>query len=84
MMRSGLLLLFLAAAGCTGSAADHETLGDRAYVSRQFSDALIEYRLAIKQRPSAKLRAKAGAAALHVGDLGEAAAQYAALAKESP
>src|SRR5262245_49454404 len=68
---------------CGGAAADHEALGDRAYVSRQFNDALIEYRLAIKQHSSPKLRAKAGAAALHVGDLGEAASQYVALAKES-
>ena len=83
--RRGWLLAWGVSAlvACGGAAADHEALGDRAYVSRQFSDALIEYRLAIKQRSTPKLRAKAGAAALHVGDLGEAAAQYVALAKES-
>lgn len=52
-------------------------------MNRQFSDALVEYRLAIKQRSSGRLRAKAGAAALHVADYAEAVSQYAALAKES-
>ena len=79
-----LLACCLLAWGCGGAAADHERLGDRAYVGRQFSDALVEYRLAIKQRSSTTLRAKAGAAALRVGDLGEAALQYVAMAREGP
>jgi len=73
----------MTSSGCGGAAADHEKLGDRAYVNRQFGDALIEYRLAIKDRANAKLRAKAGAAALHVGDLTAAAEEYLALAKGS-
>jgi len=73
----------LVVAACGGSAADHETLGDRDYVGRQFSDALVEYRIAIKQHPTARLRSKAGAAALHVGDLGEAVSQYVALVTEA-
>jgi len=68
---------------CGGSGADHESLGDRDYVSRQFGDALVEYRIAIKQHSTARLRAKAGTAALHVGDLGEAAAQFVALVKDA-
>src|SRR5260370_5034160 len=48
---------------CGGSAADHESLGDRDYVSRQFGDALVEYRIAIKQHSTARLRAKAGTGA---------------------
>ncbi len=73
-----------ALAACAGAAANHETLGDRAYVLRQFTDALVEYRLAVKQRPgTARLHAKAGAAALHVGDLTTAAAEYVALARAS-
>ena len=71
-------------AACGGAAANHETLGDRAYLNRQFGDALVEYRLAVKQRPgTARLHAKAGAAALHVGDLTTAAAEYVALAGTS-
>lgn len=69
-------------AGCAGAAADHEKLGDRAYAERHFADALVEYRLALKQGPTAGLRAKAGAAALHAGDLVAAAEEYRALAEE--
>lgn len=70
--------------GCGGAVADHETLGDRAYAERRFGDAMVEYRLALAQRaPSARLRAKAGAAALHVGDLTGAAQEYRALAGEA-
>ena len=78
-----LLAAALAGWGCGSSAADHEALGDRAYVGRQFGDALVEYRIAIKQHSTARLRAKAGSAALHVGDLGEAAAQYVALVHDA-
>jgi len=67
---------------CGGAAANHEELGDRAYATRHFSDAVVEYRLALKQKPSADLRAKAAAAALRAGDLGTAAEQYRALARE--
>ena len=80
---SGLsALLFLVLAGCAGSAADHESLGDRAYAEGHFADALVEYRLALKQGSNAQLRAKAGAAALHGGDLVVAAEEYRALAEE--
>lgn len=69
--------------GCLGAAADHEVLGDRAYASRRFSDALAEYRLALFQRAAAPdLRAKAGAAALHAGDLVAGVEEYLALAAE--
>jgi tetratricopeptide (TPR) repeat protein len=77
----GVLLL----SACSGAAADHETLGDRAYLNRQFPDAFVEYRLALKQRPAnGRLHAKAGAAALHVGDLAGAAGEYVALGQASP
>jgi hypothetical protein len=77
-------LAALVVVGCGGSAANHETLGDRAYLNRQFSDALVEYRLATKQRPgTARLHSKAGAAALRVGDLMAAAGEYVALAGSS-
>lgn len=75
-----LAVLWLAA--CGGAAADHEALGDRAYGDRHFADALAEYRLAIRLQPSAALRAKAGAAALHAGDFVAAVDEYRALAQE--
>ena len=78
--RAAAVILLLA--GCAGAAADHETLGDRAYAERHFADALVEYRLALKQGLTAQLRAKAGAAALHAGDLVAAAEEYRALAEE--
>lgn len=69
--------------GCGGAAANHETLGDRAFAERRYGDALVEYRLAlVRQAPDASLRAKAGAAALEVGDLLAAAEEYVALAEE--
>jgi len=73
----------LLVAACTGGAADHEKLGDRAYVAGAWGDALTEYRLAVLQTPApnARLRAKGGAAALHVGDLRSAAEEYLALAR---
>jgi tetratricopeptide (TPR) repeat protein len=80
--RLGLAVLLVGAA-CSGRAADHEKLGDRAYVAGAWGDALTEYRLALLQvqTPSARLRAKAGAAAFHVGDLSDAAEEYLALAR---
>lgn len=64
---------------------DHERLGDRRYAERSFTDALAEYRLALRQRaPSAELRAKFAAAALRVGSLGEAVGAYRDLAKSDP
>ena len=82
------LLVVAALAGaagtsCARSAADHESLGDRAYVAGSHGAALTEYRLAILQSegPAAGLRAKAAAAALHAGDLVGAAQEYALLAR---
>jgi tetratricopeptide (TPR) repeat protein len=73
----------LTCGACLGAAADHEVLGDRAYASRRFSDALAEYRLALVQRaPDPNLRAKAGAAALRASDLSAAVVEYVALADE--
>jgi tetratricopeptide (TPR) repeat protein len=76
-------ICLLVAAACGGRAADHEKLGDRAYDAEAWGDALTEYRLALLQvqAPSARLRAKAGAAAFHVGDLRAAAEEYLALAR---
>lgn len=76
--------LAAAAAACARSGADHETLGDRAYVELDFASALVEYRLALRREaPDPDLRAKAGLAALKAGDLPAAAEEYRALAAES-
>lgn len=73
----------LVAAGCVGAAAEHERLADRAYAERRYSEALVEYRLALVNRaPEAGLRAKAGAAALRAGELEAAAQEYVALGRE--
>jgi tetratricopeptide (TPR) repeat protein len=70
-------------AACGSSAADHETLGDRAYAARQFGDALVEYRLALRQGSvDPTLRAKAAMAALKAGDLEAAVEEYRKLAEE--
>jgi tetratricopeptide (TPR) repeat protein len=70
-------------AGCVGAAAQHERLADEAYAERRYGDALVEYRLAMSAGDgSADLRAKAGAAALHAGELTAAAQEYVALGTE--
>ncbi len=71
------------AGACVGAAAEHEKLGDRAYVDGRFADALVEYRLALVQAaPSPMLRSKAAAAALEAEELTAAAEEYVALAEE--
>lgn len=68
---------------CTRTAANHEDLGDRAYASGGYRDALAEYQLGLKADPgSGSLHAKAAAAALHLGDHALAVAEYRALAAE--
>jgi tetratricopeptide (TPR) repeat protein len=83
-VRPGLVALAgLMGAACLGSAADHEELGDRAYVGGAYAAALTEYRLGLRQQtgPHGRLRAKAAAAALHAGDREGAAREYVALAR---
>lgn len=68
---------------CTRTAANHEDLGDRAYASGGYRDALAEYQLGLKADPgSAALHAKAAAAAWHIGDHALAIAEYRSLADE--
>jgi tetratricopeptide (TPR) repeat protein len=75
--------LVVLAIGCGQSAADHEILGDRAYVAEAFGEALTEYRLALLQGEgsTARVRSKAAAAARRAGDLVGAAQEYALLAR---
>jgi hypothetical protein len=82
--RLGWSAIAVLAAACVAG-PDHERLGDRRYADRSFTDALAEYRLALRQHaPSPELRAKFAAAALHVGALQEAVGAYRALAGAEP
>ncbi|MCH7489549.1 MAG: hypothetical protein IID05_02535, partial [Gemmatimonadetes bacterium] len=49
MTKRKLSALGAVLAACTGAAADHETLGDRAYVDHSYGDALVEFQLALRQ-----------------------------------
>ncbi len=85
-MRSRLArwaLLLLPVAGC-GRAGDHERLGDEAYGQSRYAQALAEYRQVLAQDPDPRVWAKAGAAALHTGDLEVASDAYLRLAAEDP
>lgn len=79
----GLVAGVLAVMACGRTAADHEALGDRAYVAGNHVEALTEYRLALLQGQgsSGRLRAKAAAAAHAAGDLLAAVQEYGLLAR---
>lgn len=71
-------------AACSGR-NEHEKMGDRRYAERAWSDALAEYRLAVRLgRPSPELRAKRASAAMRAGALEEAAQSYRELAQAEP
>ncbi|MCH7716211.1 MAG: tetratricopeptide repeat protein [Gemmatimonadetes bacterium] len=83
MTKRELSALGAVLAACTGAAADHETLGDRAYVDHSYGDALVEFQLALRQDGADPvLMHKAAMAALNSRDLGEAVVQFRALAEE--
>jgi len=82
-VRPVLLVGVVLGLACQPSAADHEELGDRAYAAGAYRDALAEYQLGLKVHAgSADLNAKAGAAALHVGDYATAVNAYVALGED--
>jgi tetratricopeptide (TPR) repeat protein len=83
-VRAGLLVVVAGLAGCLGSAADHERLGDAAYGRQSFEEALAEYRAALKTAPSADLEAKLGQTAIHTNNFRDAAQSYRTLALEDP
>ena len=86
MKKTDLMLVFAAGlAACTGAAADHESLGDEAYVAREYGNAMLEYQLALRQGSmDVQLRLKAGMAALNGHELLEAATQFRSLAADDP
>jgi hypothetical protein len=79
----GLIWGLLLAAAC-GGAGDHERLGDEAYGQGQYSEALAQYTSVLGAKPDARVWAKAGAAALHGGELETATDAYLRLAAEDP
>jgi hypothetical protein len=80
----GVVALGLSVLGGCGQGGDHEAAGDQAYGSGEFSQALAEYRAALAKSPESRVWAKAGAAALHTGDLDVASDAYLRLAAEDP
>lgn len=70
-------------AGC-GGPAGHERRGDEAYGQGHYPEALAEYRAIARGKPSARVWAKLGAAALHAGELRESAEAYVKLAADDP
>jgi hypothetical protein len=77
------LVAAMACAAC-GGAGDAERRGDVAYGQGQFALALKEYRSLAGEQAHPRVWAKVGAAALHAGELDEAADAYLHLAGEEP
>jgi tetratricopeptide (TPR) repeat protein len=67
-----------------GQGDDHERQGDQAYGAGKFGTALTQYRAALAKSPDSRVWSKAGAAALHTGDLEAASDAYLRLAAEDP
>ena len=78
-----VLLAGLAVAGCRGSAGP-ELAGDRAYTAARYDEALAAYRESAGENGPGRVWAKAGAAALHAGRLGDAADAWRRLATDDP
>ncbi len=79
----GWAAVALAVIAC-GGAGDRERLGDQAYGEAHYSEALTLYTAVLGSNPDARLWAKAGAAALHGGELQQASDAYIRLAAEDP
>lgn len=73
----------VACAACGGT-ADAERRGDEAYGRGRYAEALKEYRSLAGGRADPRIYAKTAAAALHAGDLREAADAYLHLSGEDP
>ena len=82
-MRRALAAVAVLAAAC-GGAGDHERQGDEAYGQARYADALAQYTSVLGSNPDPRVYAKAGAAALHGGQLAEASDAYIRLAAEDP
>ena len=82
MKATRLVVVLLLLAGCNAAAADHERLGDRAYMESRFDVAVSEYQAAIRSGGRPRLWAKLGAAALHARDPGTAVLAFERLGVE--
>ena len=82
-MRAWLMGAVWLCAGCA-AAGDPERQGDQAYGQARYAEALKRYRGALAGNPDSRLWAKAGAAALHSGELRDAAESYLKLAGDDP
>jgi tetratricopeptide (TPR) repeat protein len=69
--------------GC-GGAGDQERKGDAAYGESRYEEALAVYRQVLDKDPEPRVWAKAGAAALRLGNLEVASDAYLRLAAEDP
>jgi tetratricopeptide (TPR) repeat protein len=77
-----MLLASIPSVACRAN--DAERLGDQAYAEGRYSQALEQYRALLEKNPDGRIWAKAGAAALHLGNLEVAANAYLRLAAEDP
>lgn len=80
----GLVGVLLGSIAACGQVGDHERRGDQAYGEGRYDQALAEYRSSLAKDPDARVWAKAGAAALHTGNLELASDSYLRLAAEDP
>ena len=76
-----LVALMVGTAGC-GATGDAARPGDAAYARGDWAQALAQYRQLAARQPDAGVLARLGAAALHVGELRQAADAYGRLAGE--
>ncbi len=79
----GWPVVALVVIACRGT-GDRERLGDQAYGQAHYAEALTQYTAVLGSNPDARVWAKAGAAALHGGELQQASDAYIRLAAEDP
>ncbi len=84
MPRGVWLVLVLGCFGCEGTTADHERLGDAAYLEGRFGAASAEFQMAAEARPAATVWAKLGAAALAADQFRVATQAFQQLAATDP
>jgi len=82
-VRSVLLAPAVFLVAC-GGPSDRERLGDQAYGQAHYAEALARYTSILGSKPDPRVYAKAGAAALHSGELDKASDAYIHLAAEDP
>jgi len=76
--------LLTLAVGCQLAAADHERLGDQAYLENDFDQAVSEYQAAAKNNGRSRVWAKLGAAAIKGQEYSVAVDAFQALAEADP